>query len=180
MVALLRGLKVKNAETIFGAVGNELRQVGIELLPASAFMESHMAEEGTLSKKNPTEQEQKDIELGLKLAKTTSGLDIGQTVVVKQGTILAVEAFEGTNETIARAARLGGAGIVIVKVAKLGHDMRFDIPVIGLDTMRLLRKVRAAVLAIEAGRAILLEREKVIKAADAIGLCLTVVNLKGS
>jgi DUF1009 family protein len=180
MVALLRRLQTKNAETIFGAIGDELKQIGIELLPASAFMESHMAEQGVLSKKQPSEQEQKDIELGLKLAKMTSGLDIGQTVVVKQGTILAVEAFEGTNEAIARAARLGGPGIVIVKVAKIGHDMRFDIPVIGLDTMRLLKKVRASVLAVEAGRAILLEREKVIKAADAIGLCLTAIKLKES
>jgi DUF1009 family protein len=178
MVALLRGLKVKNAETIFSAVGDELRKAGIELLPASAFMESHMAEEGVLSQRKPSEQEENDIELGIRLAKTTSGLDIGQTVVVKQGTILAIEAFEGTNEAIARAARLGGAGFVVVKVAKIGHDMRFDIPVIGLHTMRLLKKMRAAVLAIEAGRAILLERDKVIKAADAIGLCLVAVKLK--
>jgi DUF1009 family protein len=137
-----------------------------------------MAEEGVLSQRKPSEQEENDIELGIRLAKTTSGLDIGQTVVVKQGTILAIEAFEGTNEAIARAARLGGAGIVVVKVAKIGHDMRFDIPVIGLHTMRLLKKMRAAVLAIEAGRAILLERDKVIKAADAIGLCLVAVKLK--
>ena len=108
-------------------------------------------------------------------ARTTSGLDIGQTVVIKEGTILAVEAFEGTDETIERAGRLGGPGAVVVKVAKQGHDMRFDIPVIGLHTMKMLRKAKAGALAVEAGRAILLEREKILEHMDDMGMSLVSV-----
>jgi len=172
---ILRRLKLRNAETIFGAVAAELKACGIDLLPASTFMEDHMPQAGTLSRRSPTEAEKQDIDLGLKAARITSNLDIGQTVIVKEGTILAVEAFEGTNAAIRRAAALGGSGIVIVKVAKQGHDMRFDIPVVGLETMRLLKKVKAAVLAVEAGRAILLEMDRVISEADRIGLCLVAI-----
>ena len=172
---LLKRLRTRNAETIFGAVGDELKALGIELLPASSFMEAHMPAPGVLSQRIPTAAERDDIRIGLQVAKVTSGLDIGQTVVIKEGTILAVEAFEGTDETIQRAARLGGAGAVIVKVAKQGHDMRFDIPVVGLHTLKLLRKVKAGVLAVEAGRSILLEREKIVEEANRMNLCLTAV-----
>jgi DUF1009 family protein len=170
MMALLKRLKTRSAETIFGAVADELKQQGAELIAASTFMEDHMPSAGVLSARPPTPEEQQDIELGRDVARTTSGLDIGQTVVIKQGTILAVEAFEGTDETIARAGRLAGPGIVVVKVAKQGHDMRFDIPVVGLHTMKLLAKTKAAALAVEAGRAILLEREAVIAAANRLNV----------
>lgn len=175
MLELLSRLKVRNAETIFGAVGDDLKAIGIELLPASSFMESHMPSAGVLTKRPPTENEQRDIELGMKVAGVTSGLDIGQTVVVKDGTIMAVEAFEGTNEAIMRAAELGGEGIVVVKVAKRGHDMRFDIPVVGMHTMKVLKKAGAKALAVEAGRCIVLEREKVVAEADRLGLCMVAV-----
>ena len=172
---ILRRLRVRNAETIFGAVADELKAVGLELLPASSFMQAHMPSAGILSNRPPSDSEQRDIEIGFKVAKVTSGVDIGQTVVVKEGTILAVEAFEGTDETIARAGKLGGPGVVVVKVAKQGHDMRFDIPVIGRHTMTVLRSVRAAALALEEGRAILLEREAIIGDANRMGLCLSVM-----
>jgi len=175
MLSLLKNLPVRNAETIFGAVANELKTMGIELMPASMFMESHMPEAGLLSQREPTEAERNDIELGLKVARTTSGLDIGQTVVIKQGTILAVEAFEGTNETLERAGRLGGQDAVVIKVAKKGHDMRFDIPVSGLHTMKLLKQIRAGTLAVEAGRSILLEREKVIDQVNRMNMCMIAV-----
>ena len=177
MLNLLKRLDMRNAETIFGAVANELKDIGIELMPASMFMEAHMPDPGLLSKRAPTEIEQKDIDLGIKVALTSSGMDVGQTVVVKHGTVLAVEAFEGTDETIERAHRLGGTDIVIVKLAKRGHDMRFDIPVIGMHTMKLLKKMKVAVLAIEARRSILLEREKIVDEANNLNLCLTAVQL---
>jgi DUF1009 family protein len=180
LFALLQRLKVRNAETIFSAVADDLRAIGIEVLPASTFMEEHMPAPGVLTRRGPSDDEQRDIALGLKVAKATSGLDIGQTVVVKQGTILALEAFEGTNDAIRRAAELGGAGIVIVKVAKQGHDMRFDIPVVGEHTLKLLRKVKAAVLAVEAHRTILLDRPRVVQMADAIGLCLVALGEDGA
>jgi DUF1009 family protein len=165
-LALLRRLPVKNAETIFGAIGEELRTIGIELLPAWMFMQASMPPAGLLTRRAPTESERRDIALGIRVAKTTSGLDIGQTVTVKDGVILSVEAFEGTDAAIRRGGELGGPGLVVVKVAKLGHDVRFDIPVIGLRTLEGLRKVKATVLAVEAGRTLLLEREKLIRAAD--------------
>lgn len=175
MLSLLGRLKVRNAETIFGAIGDELKAIGIELLPASQFMESTMPDAGVLGARGPTPEEQNDIDLGLKVAKMTSGLDIGQTVVIKQGTILAVEAFEGTDAAIARAGELGGPGAVIVKVAKRGHDMRFDIPVVGEHTLKSLKKIKAAALAVEAKRTILLEREKLVDEANRQGLCFVAV-----
>ena len=175
MLALLSRLHVRNAETIFGAVGDELKKMGVELMPASLFMEHTMPKIGLLSARAPSEQEQVDIALGLKVAKTTSGLDIGQTVVIKNGTILAVEAFEGTDVAIARAGELGGAGAVVVKVAKRGHDMRFDIPVVGEHTMKSLRRIKAAVLAVEANRTILLDRDVLIAEANRQNLCMVAV-----
>lgn len=178
MLGLLKKLKTRNAETIFGAVADDLDELGIRLMPASTFMEAHMPQAGVISKRSPTESELADIELGLKVAGETSGLDIGQTVVIKEGTVLAVEAFEGTNETILRAGRLGGPGSVVVKVAKAGHDMRFDIPVIGERTLKVLKKARVSVIALEAGRSILLEKERIVELADRMGLCVTVIGSK--
>jgi len=178
MISLLARLRVRNAETIFGAVGDELKKIGVELMPASLFMEHTMPEAGVLSSRGPTEQEAADINLGLKVAKLTSGLDIGQTVVIKNGTILAVEAFEGTDAAIARAGELGGVGAVVVKVAKRGHDMRFDIPVIGEHTMKSLRRIKAAALAVEAKRTILLDREVVIAEANRQNLCLVAMEVE--
>jgi UDP-2,3-diacylglucosamine hydrolase len=131
MRELLAGLAQKNAHSIFGAIVQKLESTGIAVLPASEYMESHMPAAGTLTRRAPDETELADIELGRKVAHATSGLEIGQTVVIKTGTILAVEAFEGTDQAILRAGKLGGPGCVVVKVAKQGHDMRFDIPVIG-------------------------------------------------
>ena len=166
MFDLLARLKERNAETIFGAVGEELHSVGIELLQASQFMESTMPEPGQIGHIPPTPAQWDDIRLGLRVAKATSGLDIGQTVVIKEGTVLAVEAFEGTDATILRAGELGGPGSVIVKVAKRGHDMRFDIPVIGERTFDSMKKSGATTLAVEARRSILLDREALVKLAD--------------
>lgn len=166
MLDVLRRLPTRNAETIFGAIADEMRQVGVALLPASSFMQRHMPEPGLLSQRAPTAAEQSDIALGREIARATSGLDIGQTVVIKEGTVLAVEAFEGTDKAIRRAGKLGGRGSVVVKLAKRGHDMRFDIPVVGTHTFHSLKRVRAAVLAVEAGRCILLEREKLIALAN--------------
>jgi DUF1009 family protein len=175
MLSLLASLKTRNADTIFGAVGDALRGVGVELMPAHMFMESAMPDPGVLTRRAPTETEQQDIELGLRVAKTTSGLEIGQTVVVKEGTILAIEAFEGTDAAIERAGALGGAGAVVVKAAKRGHDMRFDIPVIGERSLKSLKRAKAAVLAVEANRTILLERDKIVRLADKQGLCIVAV-----
>lgn len=169
-LSILRTLKTRNAHTIFGAIADELKAIGAELLPAYCFMESEMPAPGTLSRRGPTEREQADIELGRQVAKVTSGLDIGQTVVIKEGTILAVEGFEGTDATILRAGKLGGTGGVVVKVAKRGHDMRFDIPVIGTRTFQMLKKAKISCLAVEANRTILLNREALVAEADRLDI----------
>lgn len=163
LLSLLRSLPARNADTIFSAVAAEMKKVGVSLLPASCFMEKHMAHTpGILTQRGPTATEEADMQLGLHVAHATSSLEIGQTVVVKEGTILAVEAFEGTDAAILRAGKLGGPGATLIKMAKRGHDMRFDIPVIGTRTVRSIRKAGISAVLVEAGRAILLERERVL------------------
>jgi len=178
MLELLGRLKTRNAHSIFGAVGEALQQRGMQLVEASSYMESAMPAEGPLAGPALTEAQQADVELGVQVAKTTSGLEIGQTVVVKEGTILAVEAFEGTDEAIERGGRLGGAGSVVVKVAKQGHDMRFDIPVVGERTLRKLKKAKASVLALEAGKTILLDREALVQQAEKQGLSMVAIKVE--
>jgi DUF1009 family protein len=180
MMELLGSLTERNAHSIFGAIGDELKAVGVELVPSSDYMASTMPEAGTLTRRAPTGVEQKDIQLGIEVAKTTSSLEVGQTVVIKEGTILAVEAFEGTDETIKRAGRLGGAGAVVVKVAKRGHDMRFDIPVVGEKTLKMLKKIKAGALAVEAGRTIFLERDKILAMAERMGLSVVAIDTEES
>jgi len=172
---LLKSLPVKNAHTIFGAITKEIERAGLELLPASSFMQDYMPSAGCLTVRAPDARELTDIEIGRCVIKDTSHLDIGQTVVVKEGTILAVEAFEGTDQAIRRGGKLGGKGAVVIKVPKAGHDMRFDIPVIGANTLKSIKKAKASCLAIEAGGAILLHKDDLVAQANAMGLAITVL-----
>ncbi len=179
LIDLLKSLPVKNAHTIFGGITSEIEKAGIRLLPASSFMQDYMPKAGILTFRSPDSREQNDILIGRRVIKDTSHLDIGQTVVVKDGMILAVEAFEGTDRAIRRGGKLGGRGAVVVKVPKSGHDMRFDIPVIGSRTLKSLKKARASCLALEAGGAILLHRDQLIAQADAMGLTVVVLEAQG-
>lgn len=172
---LYRSLETRNAHTIYGTVADEIEKLGIEVLPGNAFMECYTPEAGLLSRRAPTEREQADIELGLKLVKGTSEFEIGQTVAIKDGIIIAVEAWEGTNQTIKRAGKLGKAGTVIVKVPKDGHDMRFDIPVVGVKTFKVMKKAKVSCLAVEAGKTILLEKEKLIAMADQLDMAFVAI-----
>ena len=175
LLELLQSLPVKNAHSIFGAITQEIEKTGLELLPASAFMQDYMPCAGCLTARAPDARELTDIEIGRRIVKDTSHLDIGQTVVVKEGMALAVEAFEGTDKAIRRGGKLGGKGAVVVKVPKIGHDMRFDIPVIGARTLQSIKKAKASCLAIEAGGAILLNKETFVSQADAMGIAITVL-----
>ncbi len=175
MRALLAALPRRNADTIFGAIGDELRKVGVELRPASLFMESRMPGPGVLTARAPTPEERADLDFGFRLAKVSSENHIGQTVVVRRGTVMAVEAFEGTDAAIRRAGKLAGKGCVVVKVAMPGHDMRWDIPVVGLRTLESLRKAGATCLGVEAHRAILLQRAEVVAEADRRGIAIEVL-----
>lgn len=179
MLDLLVRLPRKNADTIFGAIQKELEQLGVELCPAVTFMQSNVVEAGLLTERKPDDAQLKDIQQGLELAKCCAKMKAGQSVAVKQGTVIAVEAFEGTDKMIQRAGKVGGPGCVIVKAAQARHDMRWDIPVVGMTTLKHLKKAKCSCLAMEAGKVILLEREKVIAGADAAGIPLLVLETGG-
>jgi len=168
LVTMMARLKEKNAETIFGAIADELKKDGVTLLPATTFMDDYLAPAGPIGKRQPSPEQQQDIAFGLKLAKAISAFDIGQTIVVKHGTVLAVEAFEGTDECIRRGGALAGeqGGAVVVKVTKPNQDMRFDVPVVGPRTIESCAAGRVAVLALDAGRTLLLEKDATVAAAE--------------
>jgi DUF1009 family protein len=165
-LVLLATLKQRNAESIFGAIGAEMSKAGVELLPATRFMEDQLATPGLIAGPRLSRREQMDVEFGFNLAKETSRLDIGQTVLVKGGTVLAVEAFEGTNAAIARGGELGRKDAIMIKVAKPNQDFRFDVPVIGPLTLDAAHAARLRVIGIEAGKTLVLEPEKTRQLAD--------------
>ena len=169
---LLSRLPVKNAHTIFGMVAGVLEDAGIQVLPASCYMDECIPGAGALTTRTPNEREQQDIDFGYSIASKICGLDIGQTLVVKDGVVLAVEAFEGTNKAILRGGKLGGKGAVVVKVAVDNHDMRFDIPVMGIKTISKLKKAGISALAFQAGRLIMLDRDEVVRKADELDIAL--------
>jgi len=173
--AEFRRMKVRNAHTLYGRLADMIAERGIEVLPASLFMADHIPREGLLTKRAPDEREQAAMRLGLETGMAVCNLDIGQTVIVKDGVVLAVEGFEGTDAAIKRGAKLGGRGVTVVKVAKEGHDMRFDIPVIGMRTMALLRRCRIRTLGLQAGRIVILEQQQVIAEADRQGIAIQAV-----
>jgi len=169
---LWAGLPDKRGETILRAVADELLKNGIELLDSTIYMGPFLASEGVMTRRKPTDAEKADIEFGLKMAKVIAEHDIGQSVAVKDLSVVAVEAVEGTDNCIRRAGELGKGGIVVVKVCRKGHDMRFDVPVVGLRTLDALREAKAKVLAVEAGRTLMLEKEEFIRGADAAGIAV--------
>ena len=170
--AWLKELPVKNAHTIFGKVADTLEENNIKVLPASCYMDECIPGCGTLTAREPNTQEQADINFGYKIASQICGLDIGQTLVVKDGVILAVEAYEGTNKAILRGGKLGGKGCVVIKVAATSHDMRFDIPVIGIKTISKLKRGGISALAFQAGRLIMLDKEEVVRKANELGIAM--------
>ena len=160
---MLFKLKEKNAHTIFGAIGDELEKEGITLIEATPWLKPEMPGEGFHLGPRLSKEERDDVEFGFRIAKEVSQLEIGQTVVVKEGVVLAVEGFEGTDNCLARGGSLAGSkgGAVAVKVAKKNHDMRFDIPCIGAQTIKICQESGVKVMALEAGKTIILEREAV-------------------
>jgi UDP-2,3-diacylglucosamine hydrolase len=159
VLMVLSRLKRRNAETLFGALGDELAKAGVQLLPATTYMEDLLAVEGVIGGPKPKKRYLDDVAFGFEIAKEVSRLDIGQTVVVRSGTVLAVEGFEGTNETIRRGASLGKQGTVVVKVSKPNQDLRFDVPVIGCETLEVAHAAGVKVIAVEAGKTLLLDRD---------------------
>ncbi len=176
---LLWRLRERNAESLFGAVADEFERCGIRVLSSATFMQDALAGPGQLGKVKPNRYMRSDIEFGTRIAREVSRLNIGQTVVVKKGTILAVEGFEGTDRAICRGGELGHGGVTVVKVAKPNHDLRFDIPCIGMRTVESLRIAQARTLAVQAGMTLILERDQVIAALDRAGIALIGIDMPG-
>ena len=172
---LFMSLPDKKADTIFGAVVREVESEGIQLMDSTTFLADLLPRKGILTKRQPDENQLKDIEFGVKIAGEMGRLDVGQTVIIKNLSTVAVEAIEGTDETILRAGKLAGAGTVIVKTAKPKQDMRFDVPVIGMTTIETMKEASAAVLAISEGKALILDKDDVIRKADAYGISIVVI-----
>ncbi|MGA7341481.1 MAG: UDP-2,3-diacylglucosamine diphosphatase LpxI [Terracidiphilus sp.] len=190
LAKLLLNLRTRNTDMLLGAVAKVLGDEGIEVISSTAFLEPLLAEEGVLTEsapngRAPDEEERKDIEYGLGVARALAGFDIGQTVVVAAQACVAVEAMEGTDSTIERAGRLmksldGGAStlerrLTVVKVAKPNQDMRFDVPVIGVDTVEAMIRAGASCLSIEAGRTLLFDRQTLLARASQAGIAIVAV-----
>ncbi len=172
---VLKLAKDKKDLTLFKAAALYLKLHGITLVSALICLSDNLARKGCLTKRVPTKKELEDIKFGQKIAKRIAGLDIGQTVVVKDKVVLALEAIEGTDAAIKRAGSLGNGDIVVVKVARPNQDMRFDIPVIGLHTIAALKEARASCLAIEKNKTLITDKNEVARLADEAGIAVIVV-----
>jgi DUF1009 family protein len=167
MVRMLARLKRRNTDALIGAVADELTAEGITLIDSTTFLGPLMARAGVLTKRAPNHYELADIEYGLQIATELARLDLGQTIVVKHQAVVAVEAMEGTDATIRRASELvRGRALTVVKVAKPNQDMRFDVPVIGLNTIETMRVCRVTALSITAGKTLIFDRAETLAAAD--------------
>lgn len=173
LAKLLFALPAKNTNSLIGAVAKVLEDEGIELVDSTKFLGPLLPAAGVLTRRAPDSSEAADIAYGREVARQIAGLDLGQTVVVRDRACVAVEAMEGTDETIERAARIaGGQRLVVVKVSKPGQDMRFDVPVVGCRTIEVMRRANATALAIDAGRTLLFDRDPLIRAADEAGISI--------
>lgn len=172
---ILAQAKDSRADSIFGAIAEELKSAGFELIDPTFLLEDFLPKKGVLTRREPDFNEWEDIYFGLELAKEMGLLDIGQTVAVKQKAVVAVEALEGTDNLIRRAGRIAKKGAIIVKVSKPGQDMRFDIPVVGLNTVKNLAMAKASCLAIEAGKTLFIDKAQSIGLADSRGISIVAV-----
>ena len=178
-LSLIGKLKSMNTDSLIGAVAELMRERGVELVNSAKFLEPMLAGAGQLSDRVPTEAEHKDLQFGYKMADTIAGLDIGQTIAVKHQAVVAVEAMEGTDETIARAGHLAGDGVSIIKVAKPNQDMRFDVPIVGLATIQAMRLAGAKVLSLDAGKTLIFDREAFFASANEAGIAVVGRNVSG-
>jgi UDP-2,3-diacylglucosamine hydrolase len=173
LAKLLFALPRKNTDSLIGAVAKVLESEGIQLVDSTVFLKPLIPEPGLLTRRTPDARETADMNYGLEVARHIAAMDLGQTVVVRDLACVAIEAMEGTDETIERAARIvGSQELTVVKVSKPRQDMRFDVPVIGLPTIEVMRRSHATALAIDAHRTLLFDRAQLIEAADAAGIAI--------
>lgn len=179
-VKILASLKDRRTDTILSAIANEFSKEGMTLISSATYLQDLLPAEGVLTKRSPSKQEAADIKLGLGAANASAGYDIGQSVVVKDRAIIAVEAMEGTDAAMMRAAALAGTeksgakknGLVLVKVAKPRQDFRFDIPVVGLDTLDTIEAAGVTALSIEAGSTLIFDKEEFLERANRMGITI--------
>jgi DUF1009 family protein len=169
---VLRHLTTRNTDGLIGAVANVLRDNGIELTDSTSLLTPLLARAGALTRRAPTADELKDFAFGWRIADTIAGLDIGQTIAVKDQSVIAVEAMEGTDEVIGRAGHLAGPGVRVIKVAKPNQDMRFDVPVAGVATIAAMRVAGASAISVDAGKTLIIDGDAVIAAADEAGIAI--------
>jgi UDP-2,3-diacylglucosamine hydrolase len=166
MLKMLLRLPRRNTDALIGGVADELASEGIELIDSTYFLQDHLPQVGTLSRRAPDERERGDIEYGLEVAREIARLDLGQTIVVRSRACVAIEAMEGTDATVRRAGTLARGRLTVVKVAKPDQDMRFDVPVVGVPTIESMIEAGATCLCITAGKTLIFDRTEMIKLAD--------------
>jgi len=182
LAKLLLSLRTRSTDMLLGAIAKVLGDEGIELISSTAYLEPLLATPGVMTRRAPTEEEAKDVEYGIGVARAIAAYDLGQTVVIAAQACVAVEAMEGTDATIARAGTIFGTleaggstlsrALTVVKVAKPNQDMRFDVPVVGVPTIRTMQAAGATCLCVEAGRTLIFDHAAMVAAADAAGIAL--------
>ncbi len=172
LLGVLARLAFQNTDSLIGAVAGALARDGITLLPSVAFLADQLATPGAMTRRQPDREERRDVEYGETVARALAGLDLGQTAVVKGRAAVALEAMEGTDETILRAGRIAGPGTVVVKVSKPRQDMRFDVPVVGEGTLAAMREAGSRVLAVDAGRTLMIDRPALLARAESDGVAV--------
>jgi DUF1009 family protein len=171
-MALLARVKAMNTDALIAAVADLMREHGVELIDSTAFLAPLLAGAGQMGQRAPGDRERQDLAFGYRMADAIAGLDIGQTIAVKHAAVVAVEAMEGTDAVIARAGDLAGPGVTIIKVAKPKQDMRFDVPIVGVPTVWAMARAGATVLSLDAGRALMFDKQQMITAADDAGIAI--------
>ncbi|MCO6512314.1 MAG: UDP-2,3-diacylglucosamine diphosphatase LpxI [Aridibacter famidurans] len=172
MVKMLWNLPARNTDALIGGIAREMETAGIELIDSTYFIKDHLAEEGVLTRRKPSKDELRDIEYGLGVANGIARLDLGQTVVVRGGACVAVEAMEGTDAVIKRAGRLVDGRLCVIKVAKPDQDMRFDVPVVGVPTIETMIEAGAGCLSVTAGKTLIFDKGEMIALADKRNICI--------
>jgi UDP-2,3-diacylglucosamine hydrolase len=176
MIQVLASLAVKNTDSLIGAVARVLEGEGIHLMDSTLFLKPLLPQPGVLTRRAPTDEEKRDLDYGYRLARELGRLDVGQSIAVTDGACVAVEAMEGTDAVMERAASLvNGRPLRVIKLAKPNQDLRFDVPVIGLATIRLMARLKVSALAIEAGKTLMIDREQLIREADIQGIAIVAV-----
>jgi UDP-2,3-diacylglucosamine hydrolase len=170
LLSVLTKLRARNTDAIISAVADVLKSEGIELLDSTAFLSPLLARPGVLTRRPPSADEGDDFAFGYRMADALAALDIGQTIIVKDRAVVAVEAMEGTDAVIRRAGDIAGPGARVVKVAKPNQDMRFDVPVVGVATIEAMQRAGATALSVDAGRTLIVDGDRVFQAADDAGI----------